>query len=232
MTAPLKSLPLQERPRERLIRYGSEALSTVELLAILLGTGTKNRSVLQLAAELLGTFGSMNALCEATLAELCQVKGIGKAKAVGLKAAFGLIGRTEPRKPGLLINSPGKVYELIRGELADQKIEMLMVVLRDVRCCLLHREIIAKGTLTELLMHPREIFHVAIRHRAHSLIIAHNHPSGESAPSTKDVETTMLLVSAGKMIGIELSDHLILGRDSFTSFYQKGFFRTEKSSVY
>ncbi len=198
----------------------------------MLRNGTKNRSVLQLAAELLGCFGSLSALSEATISELRQVKGVGFAKAVELKAAFGLMDRIESKKPGLLINSPQKAYELIRKELAEQKTEVLMVILRDVRRCLLHREIIAKGTLTELLTHPREIFHVAIRHRAHSLIIAHNHPSGDATPSTRDIEMTMLIVSAGKMIGIELSDHLILGMGEFTSFHQKGFIRSEKNCVY
>jgi DNA repair protein RadC len=218
----LKSLPPQERPRERLARYGSEVLSTIELLAILLGSGTQSRSVLELSADLLGHFGSIHALSEATLEELKQVKGIGEAKAIQLKAAFGLLSRIEVQKQGLLLDTPEKVYELIQQELAHQKIENLMVILRDVRKCHLHREIISKGTLTELLMHPREIFHLAIRHRAHSLIIAHNHPSGDPTPSTRDLEMTQLLLSASKVVGIELSDHLIIGRQSFISFYKKG----------
>lgn len=218
----LKCLPPQERPRERLARYGSENLSTIELLAILLGSGTQNRSVLELAADLLGHFGSLHALCDATLEELKQVKGIGEAKAIQLKAVFGLLSRIEVKKQGILLDTPEKVYELIGSEIAGQKIEMLMVVLRDVRKCCLHREIISKGTLTELLMHPREIFHLAIRHRAHSLIVAHNHPSGDPTPSTRDLEMTHLLMAVGKVVGIELTDHLIVGREGFTSLFKKG----------
>lgn len=218
----LKCLPAEERPRERLTRFGSDGLSTIELLAILLGSGTQRRSVLELAADLLGHFGSIGALAEASLEELREVKGIGEAKAIQLKAAFGLFQRIERREQGLLLDAPEKIYEMIRGEMVGQKVEMLMVVLRDVRKRYLYREIIAKGTLTELLMHPREIFHLAIRHRAHSVIVAHNHPSGDPTPSTRDIEITQLLVAAGKVVGIELSDHMIVGWESFVSFYKKG----------
>lgn len=218
----LKCLPIEERPRERLSRYGCEGLSTVELLAILLGSGTQSRSVLELAADLLGHFGSVQALSEATLEELKQVKGIGEAKAIQVKAAFGLLKRLEPVEQGTLLDAPEKVYACIRSEFIGQKIEMLMVILRDVRKACLHREIVSKGTLTELILHPREIFHLAIRHRAHSLLIAHNHPSGDPTPSTKDLEMTQVLLAASRVVGIELSDHLILGRESFVSFYQKG----------
>lgn len=218
----LKSLPPQERPRERLSRYGCEGLSSIELLAILLGSGTKERSVLELAADLLGHFGSVNALAEASLVELMEVKGIGEAKAIQVQAAFGLLGRIEKKPPATLLDSPEKVYELIRGELEGQKIEMLMVVLRDVRKGFLHREVISKGTLTELLLHPREVFHLAIRHRAHSLILAHNHPSGDPNPSKRDIEITKLLVSAGRVVGIEVADHLIVGNSGFISFFHQG----------
>ncbi len=217
----LKSLPLQERPRERLARYGSEGLSSIELLAILLGSGTRKRSVLELAADLLGHFGSIHALVEASLVELKEVKGIGEAKAIQLKAAFGLFRRIEQKPQSLLLDTPEKVYELIRRELEGEKIEVLMVVLRDVRKRHLHREMISKGTLTELLLHPREVFHLAIRHRAHSLIVAHNHPSGDPHPSKRDIEITKLLVAAGKMIGIEVSDHLIVASNGFVSFFHQ-----------
>jgi DNA repair protein RadC len=218
----LKHLPLSERPRERLALHGPDAVSTIELLAILLGSGTQSRSVLELAADLLGHFGTLNTLADASLEELKQVKGIGEAKAIQLKAIFALLGRIEKKQMPLALHTPESVYELIRSELAHQKVEMLMVVLRDVRKGYVHREILSKGTLTELLMHPREIFHFAIRHRAHSVIVAHNHPSGDPSPSQRDIEMTQLLTAAGKVVGIELSDHLIVGSESFVSFYKKG----------
>lgn len=218
----LKHLPPEERPRERLARFGSDALSTIELLAILLGSGLQNRSVLQLAADLLSHFQSVQALSDASLEELQEVKGIGLAKAVQLKAAFALIYRRE-EVPHPFCDKPENVYANIHSELEEQKIEMLMIVLRDVRRRLIHREILSKGTLTELLLHPREVYHVAIKHRAHSVIIAHNHPSGDPTPSARDCEMTQILMTAGRVIGIPLSDHLIIGRHTYTSFYKNGF---------
>ena len=161
----VKDLPAEERPRERLARYGAEALSSVELLAILLGSGTQNRPVLHLAAELLAHFKTLDALADASLTELKAVKGIGSAKAIQLKAAVALFRRLDEKKEGCALDSPQKVYELISPELVHQKIETLMVILRDARRRLIHKEIISKGILSELLVHPREVFHEAIRHR-------------------------------------------------------------------
>ena len=125
----LKSLPVQERPRERLARYGADPLSTPELLAILLGSGTKNRSVIHLAHDLLSHFGSLRALSEASLQELREVKGIGIAKAIQLQAIFALFSRVEGQEPRTRLDDPERVFELIRPELGEQKIEMLMVLL-------------------------------------------------------------------------------------------------------
>lgn len=213
----LKELPLEDRPRERLSRHGVEALSSIELLAILLGSGTKSCSVLQLSQELLAHFGSLLALSEATLSELKEVKGIGTAKAVQLQAAFALHRRIEEKERGPLLDTSEKIYELIRHDLEDLKAESLMIILRDVRSRLIHRELLSKGTLTELILHPREIFHTAIRHRAHNVVLAHNHPSGDPHPSPRDLETTRLLQAAGRVVGIELADHLIVGKGSFVS---------------
>lgn len=218
----LKSIPPAERPRERLSAQGSGSLSTVELLAILLGHGTRERSVLELASDLLSHFGSLEALADATLEELTSIKGVGKAKAVQLKAAFALWKRLEEKKQGTPLDSPKTVYEMVKEEMAAQKAETLLILLRDVRRLCIHREILFKGTLTELLIHPREIFHSAIRHRAHSLIIAHNHPSGDPSPSAKDREMTQLLHAAGRIVGIDLADHLIIGRTGYFSFYEAG----------
>jgi DNA repair protein RadC len=220
----IKTLPPNARPRERLIRYGNEALSTIELLAILLGSGTKNRSVLQLAADLLSHFGSVKALSDATFEELKEIKGIGAARAVQLLAAFSLHSRIEEEKEKICLDEPEKIYALIKSDLAHQKQEMLMVILCDVRRHLLHRETLSKGTLTELLIHPREIFHTAIRHRAHSIVIAHNHPSGDPTPSSRDLQMTQTLFQASKLVGIELFDHIIVGKNSFVSL--RDFLRT------
>ncbi len=221
----MKALPPRERPRERLSRYGTEVLSAIELLAILLGSGTPDRTVLQLAAGLLETFGSLQALASASLSELQQVKGIGQAKAIQIQAAFALSRRIEETAHESLVDEPEKVYQLIQPQLTRSEVELLVVVLRDVQRKCLHQEVIGKGTLTELLIHPREIFHTAIRHRAHSVIIAHNHPSGKPHPSAKDLEMTRLLAQAGAVVGIELSDHLIIGKEGYVSFYKAGLLR-------
>ncbi len=221
----LKSLPSEERPRERLARYGSDALSTIELIAILLGSGTKSRSVLELSADLLGHFGSMRRLSEATLSELKQVKGIGTAKAVQLQAVFSVARRIETQKMGDLLDAPNAIYEAVQEELSGRQVEMLLILLCDVRKRLIHREVLSKGTLNEVLLHPREVFHTAIRHRAHSVIIAHNHPSGDPTPSVRDIEMTHVLASVGKVVGIELADHLIIGRNSYTSLRQQKLIR-------
>jgi DNA repair protein RadC len=221
----IKNLPTADRPRERLALHGSDQLSTIELIAILLGSGTQRRSVLELAADLLAHFGSLQTLSEASISELKQVKGIGEAKAIQLKAAFALFSRLEPKEIHPLLDEPQKVYQLIAPDLAHQKVEKLMVILRDVRKQCVHREILSVGTLTELILHPREIFHFAIRHRAHTLILAHNHPSGDPTPSPKDVEMTQVLISTGKVVGIEVTDHLIVAGDTYLSFFNRGFFR-------
>jgi DNA repair protein RadC len=217
----LKILPVEERPRERLVRYGSDVLSAIELLAILLGSGTKRRSVLELAADLLSHFPSLRALSEASIKELQEVSGIGQAKAIQLKAAFALCQRREETSH-ILLDTPRKAYELIRPELERQGLEMLILLLRDVKRRLIHREILSKGTLTDLLLHPREVFHAAIKHRAHSVIIAHNHPSGDPTPSAKDFEMTSILMTTGVVVGIPLADHLIVGNDCFVSFSERG----------
>ena len=218
----LKSLPLQDRPRERLAQMGPSALSTVELLAILLGNGTKNCSVLQLATQLMVHFGSLLALSEASVQELSSLKGIGFAKAIQLKAAFSLHSRL-PISPidKIIFDKPSKIFDLIAPELKKEKVEVLMVILLDPRKRFIHREIIARGILNELLVHPREVFHLAIKHRAHSVVIAHNHPSGDPLPSQQDLNVTKILQQSGDILGIKLADHLIIAGEEYISFAEK-----------
>lgn len=221
----MHALPLEERPRERLLYAGADALSLAELLAILLGTGTKGKSVLLLAQEILMYFGGLRGLLEASIEELKQIKGIGEAKAVLLKAAFEIALRsaTGGAIPKCSIETPEHVFELAKREMAGHKQEVLLVILRDVKGRMIHHERVAVGTLSEVLIHPREVFYPAVRHRAHSLILVHNHPSGDPTPSQADLELTRFLLQSSRMMGITLDDHLIIGAHSFISLREEGY---------
>lgn len=170
----------------------------------------------------------MQALADASIPELLQIKGIGEAKAIQLKAAFALgkkLLKGDGSKP-ILLDSPQKVFQLIQTEMPEDK-EAIMVLLRDVKRHLIHREIIGVGTVSEVLMHPREIFHLAIRHRASSLIIAHNHPSGDPTPSKRDQEMTKLLGVAAGIVAIPLIDHIIVGKKDFVSLRSQGLLQAQ-----
>ncbi len=220
----IKALPLDERPRERLERDGIGALSHAELIAIVLGNGTQGKSVLDLAQELLEQFGSLENLLDASTVELMQIKGIGKAKAILLKAVFGLA--LKCRRPfkteKYMISSAKDAYDLAQAEIAHIPQEVLLVILRDVRGSLIHFEKVAIGTLSQVLVHPREVFYPAVRYKAYSLIIAHNHPSGDPKPSQTDLELTRSLIQASQVMSIRFDDHLIVCRDRFISLRELG----------
>lgn len=228
----LKAIPASDRPRERLAQMGPDALSTVELLAILLGNGTKNCSVLQLAMQLMARFGSLHALSEASVQELSSLKGIGFAKAVQLKAAFSLHFRLPERQTDkICFDKASKIFDLVGPNLKKEKVEILIVILLDARRRFIHREVAARGILNEILVHPREIFHLAIRHRAHSLVIAHNHPSGDLSPSQQDLNMTQILQKSGQILGIQLTDHLIIAGDQYLSFAESGLLHKNLSFI-
>lgn len=221
----LFDLPLHERPRERLLHHGVEALSVTELLAILLSTGTRGKSVLVLAQEILTKFGSVARLLEASISELCEVKGVGRAKAIQLQAAFGIALKTA--RTGIDEKQPltaKLAYELVAHELVSQKQEILLVILKDIKGRLITYEKISVGTLSEVLVHPREVFFPAVRHKAHSFILAHNHPSGDPTPSEADLTLTRHLLRSSQIMGINLDDHLIIGNHCFTSLRELGLF--------
>lgn len=223
----LKNLPKQQRPRERLLELGEDALSSIELLAIILGNGTKGHSVLELAEELIIQFGSLTVLSKASIQELLSVKGVGKAKAIQLKAAFSLARKIQKEEvpDRILLNASQSVFRLIAKEMKHPT-EMLMVICRDKKGYHIHREIISMGILDEVLLHPREVFHFAIKQRAASIILAHNHPSGDPTPSHADIYITKTMSSAGNMIGIPLVDHLIMGNQCYISMQEKHFLNT------
>jgi DNA repair protein RadC len=220
----ISAVPAEDRPRERLARFGPDALSTAELIAVILGSGTKKIPIMQLAHEIVLRFGDLRRLSEATLSELCQIKGIGSAKAIQLKAALSLGPRvarqTTPQK--YRIENPIQAYYLLKDELGKEKRELFVVILLDVKGQVICHEVVAIGTLSQALIHPREVFYPAIRHKASSLILAHNHPSGDPTPSVQDFEVTEKLINAGKMMNIPVFDHIIIGDSSYISLRQKG----------
>lgn len=222
----LTKLPLEERPRERLISLGEDALSLTELLAICLGSGRRGTSALRLAEELLGEFGSLSELLEASAWQLMKVKGIGPAKATLLKATFALVKRLR-RGAGSAkypLNLPKDAYVLIAPYLEGKKQEKIALLLRNVRGELFHHEIVCSGTLCEVMAHPREIFHHLLLHCAHSFILVHNHPSGDPEPSRGDLSLTRAIQQIGRCMNIALDDHLIIGKGTFVSLWERGFF--------
>lgn len=221
----IRHLPEEERPRERLIHAGAEALSTTELIAIILGSGSKSKPILQLAQEILTRFGGLRQLADATLIELQEIKGIGLAKAIQLKAALnlGLRASKQEIKPKYRVDHPSHAYYLIKDELENEKREFFVVILQDVKGFVISREIISIGSLSQTLVHPREVFYPAIRHKASSMIVAHNHPSGDPTPSSEDLKLTKILVETGTLLCIPVHDHIIIGQKNYVSMRQQGF---------
>lgn len=220
----IKQLPDCERPRERLQRLGEEALSTTELLAIILGSGTKGVSVLQLAENILKYFGTLKKLSVSTVEELLQIKGLGKAKAIQLKAAltFGVRATHPGYQSKCKILTPEHAYHYVKDELVRESREILQLLLLDVKGYLIAKKTVSIGTLSQTLIHPREVFFEAIRHKAASMIIAHNHPSGDPTPSKEDLELTESLINAGRLMGIPVQDHIIIGARTFVSLREVG----------
>lgn len=224
MTYSILQLPEEERPRERLVKHGPESMATTELIAIVLGSGTKGMPVLQLAQEVLTRFGTLQKLTEATIEELCQIHGMGQAKAIQMKAALSLGLRASRQTIGVKykIDNPIHAYNLVKDELQYEKREVFVVILQDVKGSVITHQTVAIGTLSNALVHPREVFYPAIRHKAASIILVHNHPSGDPTPSKQDIDLTEQMVKAGRMIGIVVNDHLIIGDGSYVSLRQHG----------
>ena len=203
-----------ERPRERLVAKGADALKTEELIAILLRTGTRGLSALDAARQLLSQFGTLDKLAGATLEEIQAVKGIGRDKAVALKSAFTLAQRmaAEMHREPPLLDAPERVADLLREENRSYTLEQFQVALLNTRRRLIRVEKVSQGTLDTLLVHPREVFRSAIMANAAALILVHNHPSGSPDPSEADIKITRDLIRAGQLLKIEVLDHVILGR--------------------
>jgi DNA repair protein RadC len=223
----IHDLPMEERPRERMMKYGADELPVQELLAILLCRGIAGESVVVTAQRLLNHFKSLNKMSEASVEQLMQVKGIGIAKACQIKAAFQLGLRKKARKPegfGASINSPEDVSNVVKSRLQDKNIEHFGAVLVNTRGKLIKAKEISKGSLDSSIVHPREVFKVAISESAASVIFVHNHPSGIADPSEDDIKLTKRLAEGGEMVGIDVLDHVINGDGKPFSLKRNGLF--------
>jgi DNA repair protein RadC len=220
----VRDLPKPERPRERLQKIGAENLSAQELLALVIGRGIPKKSVMTIAQELIATFGNVNAIGQATLEELCQIKGIGIAKAAQIKASFELAKREnlETDEENFDIKNPEAVCKLISSTIKEKAKEHFKLILLNSRNKKIGISTISIGTLTTSLVHPREVFKEALAHSAASVILAHNHPSGDPEPSEDDLKITRKLVESGKILGVEVIDHIIVGKNNHYSFREKG----------
>ncbi|XKI12884.1 DNA repair protein RadC [Sporosarcina sp. ANT_H38] len=222
----IRDVHIADRPRERLIRQGAESLSNQELIAILLRTGTKQESVLVLANRILSSFDKIQDLKDATVEEMMLVKGVGKAKAVQLLAAAE-IGKRMYRKHSegrYTIRSPEDAAAYLMTDMASLNQEHFVVLFLNVKNEVLHKHTIFIGSLNSSIVHPREIFREAVKRSAASIIVAHNHPSGNPSPSPEDIEVTKRLIEAGSIMGIELLDHVIYRRSPVFKLKRKGIY--------
>ena len=220
----VKDLPLADRPREKLILRGSQSLSDAELLAILLRTGTKGKSVIQLALDLVTRYGNLASLSTKSCGELIKTLGIKKDKAATLVAAFEIGKRTAVQSKWFSekkITSPEDVANIFLPLLKDELNEHFYVVCLNSANKIIRIEKISTGSLDSSIVHPREVFKVAIENSAKSIILVHNHPSGNTDPSNEDIAITKKLVEISKLMEIPVFDHLIIAERSYSSFVQK-----------
>ncbi len=220
----LKDLPASERPRERLLALGAEALAEGELLALVISEGTRGETALDAARRLLGAAGSLGGLARLSPAELARSRGIGPARAARILAALELARRLDgavAAEPPRLFR-PEDAYRHVAPRLRRKSQETFLVLLLDTRNRVTGERPISRGTLDASLVHPRDVFREAIRESAAGIVLAHNHPSGDPEPSAEDVALTRRLAEAGRLLSIPVVDHLVVGHASYVSFVERG----------
>jgi len=225
MSSSIRELPSSERPRERLKSHGPRALSSSELLAVLLGSGSLGKSAVHLGHEILGSaHGSLRRLSAQPVAALTAVAGVGNARAVAIHAALELGRRmaAEERQDGIPVRGPRDVHEIFGQRLQDLPVEEFHVAILDSQHRLERDVTVTRGLLNSSLVHPREVFREAIAENAAAIILIHNHPSGDPTPSPDDRITTEQLVQAGRVLDIPVQDHIIIGRGRYLSFAEAG----------
>jgi len=230
----IKDQPASERPRERLLANGPAALSPAELVAIMLRTGLKGVNVVEIGKEVIGKYGSLRALAQASVDDLRTIKGIGLDKGATLVAAFALARRMadEMRSEGPVLDTPEAVADLMREDARLRRVESFQILLLNTRRRLIRVAEISDGTLDTLLVHPREVFEKAISASAAAIVLLHNHPSGDPTPSESDIKVTRDLIRAGQLLKIDVLDHIIMGRATqerpkdYVSLRELGYFYT------
>lgn len=219
----VKDIPQNERPREKLYKYGAEVLTDEELLALILRCGTSKENILFLSKRIISYFETLENLLNASQKELMEISGIKEAKAAQILAICELFKRVSLKnKEVIKISSPSDAASLVMNKMLHLKQEILKVLLLNKKNIIIGERDVFKGSLDSSIVHPREIFNVAIRNSAASIIICHNHPSGDSTPSKEDVNITLRIKECGKIIGIELLDHIIVGNNNYVSLKEKG----------
>jgi len=216
--------PESERPRERLYFNGPTALADAELLALQLGSGRRGKDAVEVARELLAAYGSLAEVAGRDVAELARQRGVGRAKAARLAAAFELTRRLRARTPGArtALGNPAEVYAAFGPLMEDLKREVFRVALLDAQNGLVRDVVISEGTRSASLVHPREVFKPAILESAASVILLHNHPSGDPTPSREDIRLTRQLVECARLLDLRVHDHVVIGRGRFISLAERG----------
>lgn len=216
--------PENERPRERLYFNGPTALADAELLAIQLGCGRRGKDAVAVAREVLAAYGSLAEIAGCEAVELARLPGVGRVKAARLAAAFELTRRLRARTPGARtpLGSPAEVYAAFGPLMEDLKREVFRVALLDAQNGLVRDVVISEGTLSASLVHPREVFKPAILESAASVILLHNHPSGDPTPSREDIRLTRQLVECAQLLDLRVHDHVVIGRGRFISLAERG----------
>lgn len=220
----IKEMPKQERPRERFLKFGASSLSTHELLAIIIRTGSKNESVIDLSKHLLYKYHSLKELSTIQTNELMKMKGIGTSKAIELQTVFEIAKRinSEQFKEGVFLKSPESIFLYTKDQLEMKTQEHLLGLYLNTKGELIKKEVLFIGSLNTSLIHPREVFKFAVQYSAATLILIHNHPSGDPTPSSNDIDVTKRMVRNGEMMDIPVMDHVIIGRDKYYSFKEHG----------
>jgi DNA repair protein RadC len=220
----IMDLPENERPQERLLRYGAETLSNAELMALILRTGNKQENVVNLCNRILCEAGGLNGLLNFSVEDFMKLKGIKEAKAARLLALAEMSKRFKSYRAGedYKISQPRDAANLLMEEMRYLKQEVLKVVLLNTKNAVILVKDISLGSLNSSIVHPREVFNEAVKRSCASIIVCHNHPSGDPTPSSEDINITHRLKECGKLLGIELLDHLIIGNGNYISLKEKG----------